>query len=244
MDFAGESAEHRDLRAAVAAIASGFGPKYYLSMPPSGTPCDELWAELGEAGFLGVNVPAEYGGGGGGITELAIVCEELAAAGCPLLLLVVSPAIAADDPRRARHRRAAASGCLPGIADGTHEDGLRDHRAGRRLEHAPARHHRPPATVTAGVLTRHASTTSPASTRPTPCWSSPAPARRGRTARLRPSLFLVPTDAPGLESVQLEMDDRSSPEKQFTAVLRRRAGAGRRADRRARATGCRRCSPG
>ena len=28
MDFA-ETAEHRDLRAAVAAIASGFGPQYY-----------------------------------------------------------------------------------------------------------------------------------------------------------------------------------------------------------------------
>ena len=48
-----------------------------------------------EAGFLGVNVPEQYGGGGGGIAELAIVQEELAAAGCPLLVIVVSPAICA-----------------------------------------------------------------------------------------------------------------------------------------------------
>ena len=52
-------------------------------------------AELAAAGFLGVNVPAEYGGGGMGISELAIVLEELATHGCPLLLLVVSPAICA-----------------------------------------------------------------------------------------------------------------------------------------------------
>ena len=46
-----------------------------------------------QAGFLGVNLPEEYGGGGGGMVELAIVLEELGAAGCPLLMMVVSPAI-------------------------------------------------------------------------------------------------------------------------------------------------------
>ena len=82
MDFA-ESAEHRDLRAAVASIASGFGPRYYASHASTGTPCDELWAKLGEAGFIGVNILAEYGGGGGGLTELALVCEETRRAGLP-----------------------------------------------------------------------------------------------------------------------------------------------------------------
>jgi hypothetical protein len=53
VDFA-ETTEHRDLRAAVAAIASGFGPKYYLDHAAAGTPCDELWSQLGEAGFIGV----------------------------------------------------------------------------------------------------------------------------------------------------------------------------------------------
>ena len=95
MDFA-ESAEHRDLRAAVASIASGFGPQYYTRHAAERTPCDELWTKLGEAGFIGVNIPAEYGGGGGGLTELALVCEELGAQGTPLLLLVVSAAISAE----------------------------------------------------------------------------------------------------------------------------------------------------
>ena len=94
MDFA-ETAEHRDLRAAVAAIASDFGPQYYTSHAAAGTPCDELWAKLGEAGFIGVNIPEAYGGGGGGLTELALVCEELGAQGTPLLLLLVSAAISA-----------------------------------------------------------------------------------------------------------------------------------------------------
>src|ERR1700737_765572 len=54
-----------------------------------------LGKAVAEPGFLGVNVPEEYGGGGGGITELAAVAEELAAAGCPLLVIMVSPAICA-----------------------------------------------------------------------------------------------------------------------------------------------------
>ncbi|HEX3614338.1 MAG TPA: acyl-CoA dehydrogenase family protein [Sporichthyaceae bacterium] len=95
MDFR-ESTEHRDLRAAVASIARNFGPEYYLAHTASGTPTTELWAEVGKAGFLGINVPEEYGGGGAGLTELALVCEELGAAGCPLLLIVVSAAISVE----------------------------------------------------------------------------------------------------------------------------------------------------
>ena len=56
----------------------------------------ELWRELSSSGFIGVNIPAEYGGGGAGISELAIVCEELGAAGCPRSMLIVSIAICAE----------------------------------------------------------------------------------------------------------------------------------------------------
>src|ERR1700753_2734448 len=88
-----ELPEHRDLRSAVAAIAKPFGGEYFIEHAEAGTPTTELWAAMGKAGFIGVNVPTEYGGGGVGLVELAIVCEELGAAGCPLLLLVVSAAI-------------------------------------------------------------------------------------------------------------------------------------------------------
>jgi alkylation response protein AidB-like acyl-CoA dehydrogenase len=94
MDFV-ESDEQQMLREAVASIAARYGHEYYVERSRTAQKTDELWDELATAGYLGVNVPARYGGGGQGITELAIVEEELAAKGCPLLLLVVSPAICA-----------------------------------------------------------------------------------------------------------------------------------------------------
>ena len=53
----------------------------------------ELWHALASRGYLGVNIPEEYGGGGLGISALAAVGEEISAAGCSLLLIVVSPAM-------------------------------------------------------------------------------------------------------------------------------------------------------
>jgi alkylation response protein AidB-like acyl-CoA dehydrogenase len=117
VDFA-ETDEHRALRAAVAEIAGDFGPAYYAEHAARREPCQELWQALGQAGFLGVNIPEEYGGGGGGLVELEIVCEEIAAQGTPLLLLLVSAAISAEviaefgsDEQRKRY--------LPGLADGS-----------------------------------------------------------------------------------------------------------------------------
>ena len=86
--------EERMLREAVAGIASGYGQEYMVRCNAAGEPPRELWDALARKGYLGVNVPEEFGGGGRGMTELALVGEELARAGCPLLLLVVSPAIA------------------------------------------------------------------------------------------------------------------------------------------------------
>src|SRR3954466_11594237 len=84
--------EQEQLRDSVRALGQRYGHSYFVAKAKSGGHTDELWAEAGKLGYLGVNIPTEYGGGGAGITELAIVCEELGAAGCPLLLLVVSPA--------------------------------------------------------------------------------------------------------------------------------------------------------
>lgn len=117
MDFV-ESEEQQMLRSAVASIAAKYGHEYYVEKSHKGEKTDELWNELAAGGYLGVNVPEEYGGGGQGIYELAIVEEELAAQGCPLLLLVVSPAICATiiaafgtDAQRAKW--------LPGFGQGT-----------------------------------------------------------------------------------------------------------------------------
>ena len=83
-----ESEEQQMLRAAVSSIAARYGHEYYVERSRTAQKTDELWDELASFGFLGVNVPEQYGGGGQGISELAIVEEELAAQGCPLLLLV------------------------------------------------------------------------------------------------------------------------------------------------------------
>lgn len=92
MDF-NETAEHGMLRQAVRKIASDFGHDYFVEKARSGEKAHELWEALARSGFHGVNIPEAYGGGGMGILELTLVCEELAAMGCPVLMLIVSPAI-------------------------------------------------------------------------------------------------------------------------------------------------------
>ena len=91
-----ETPEQTMLREAVRDLARKYGHRYYLEVSRSGRKATELWNELGSVGYLGVNIPVEYGGGGGGVTELAIVSEELAAAGTPSFLLIVSSSICAE----------------------------------------------------------------------------------------------------------------------------------------------------
>ena len=81
-DFA-EPAEYADLRAAIREITLTHGPAEYAEHGRTSTPMTGLWSDLGKAGFIGINVPAEYGGGGAGMAELAMVAEESAAAGLP-----------------------------------------------------------------------------------------------------------------------------------------------------------------
>ena len=76
LDF-DEGTELGALRAAVADLGSRYGQSYFLEQARSGGRTDALWAEVGKAGFLGVNLPEEYGGGGGGMVELSLVLEEL-----------------------------------------------------------------------------------------------------------------------------------------------------------------------
>lgn len=214
MDFA-ESDEHRDLRAAVGDIAASFGPRYYVDHARAGEPTAQLWDALGKAGFVGVNVPEVYGGGGGGLVELSIVCEESAAQGAPLLLLLVSSAISAEviaEFGSAELRRR----WLPGLADGSAKVvfAITEPDAGSNT-------HRLSTTATrdAGgdwVLrgTKHyISGVDEAE-------ALVVVARTGRddAGDALLSLFVVPTDAPGLERTPLPVDIMV-PEKQFVLHL-------------------------
>jgi alkylation response protein AidB-like acyl-CoA dehydrogenase len=112
------SDEETMLRETVSSICSGFGPEYMREKVLADEPPGELWDALASRGYLGVNLPEEYGGGGLGLTGLAAVGEEISAAGTSLLLIVVSPAIVGSilvrhgtDEQKERW--------LPGIAAGT-----------------------------------------------------------------------------------------------------------------------------
>jgi alkylation response protein AidB-like acyl-CoA dehydrogenase len=211
MDF-DLTTEQRALRDAVSALGKRYGHEYFVARAKAGEHTTELWNEAGKLGYLGVSVPASYGGGGGGITELAIVCEELAAAGCPLLLLVVSPAIVGTVLARHGTEEQRAE-FLPGIADGSlkvvfaitePEAGSNFHRLGT-------------------VATRDGDDWVLSGRK---CFISgvdEAPyvlvvARTAVGDRLQPALFLVPTDAPGLTSSKLDMEI-VSPENQWLLYL-------------------------
>jgi alkylation response protein AidB-like acyl-CoA dehydrogenase len=92
MDFT-ESEELSFLRQELRRLLSSFGHAYYAERTRAGAKLDALWRRMAESGLLGVNVPTEYGGAGAGILELSVVCEELAASGCPLLMLILTGAI-------------------------------------------------------------------------------------------------------------------------------------------------------
>jgi alkylation response protein AidB-like acyl-CoA dehydrogenase len=206
--------EQEQLRDAVAALGKRYGHQYFVEKAKTGGHTDELWAEAGKLGYLGVNVPAEYGGGGAGITELSIVCEELAAAGCPLLLLVVSPAIVATilarhgtEAQKQRHLPAIAAGTEKVVFAITEPDaGSNFHRLATVADRdgddwvISGRKCFISGIDQAGHVMVVARTTDTA------------------TGKLKPALFLVPTDAAGFTATKLDMEI-VSPENQWLLYL-------------------------
>ncbi|MBC7631930.1 acyl-CoA dehydrogenase family protein [Aeromicrobium sp.] len=206
-----ESEERIALRKAVADLGTKYGRDYFEEAARTGKKTTELWSEAGKLGYLGVAIPEEFGGGGGDIGDLAAVCEELAAAGSPLLLMVVSPAIVGtiinlygtDDQK---HR------LLPGLAEGTStfafsitepDAGSNSHKIittayrsedGWRLTGTK--------TYISGVDEASAVLVV-------------ARTEDARTGKLKPALFLVPTDSEGFTYQEIDMGI-VSPEKQFT----------------------------
>ena len=56
-----ESEERQILRQEVAKLASTFGREYISKKIEAGEKTTELWEAIGKAGYLGVNLPEEYG---------------------------------------------------------------------------------------------------------------------------------------------------------------------------------------
>ncbi|HEU5472209.1 MAG TPA: acyl-CoA dehydrogenase [Actinophytocola sp.] len=209
-----ETEERQALRAAVAEVARRYGPEYMSRKARTGGKTTELWDEFGKLGYLGVNVPEEYGGGGGGIGDLAAVMEELAATGCGLLLMVVSPAICATIIARFGTDEQKAH-WLPRFADGsvrmafaiTEPDaGSNAHKlttTGRRDGDSWVLSGRK--VFISGVDEADAVLVV-------------GRTEDAKTGKLKPALWIVPTNTPGFEFTPIEMDI-ISPDKQFMLFL-------------------------
>ncbi|MGK5554922.1 acyl-CoA dehydrogenase family protein [Actinomadura kijaniata] len=208
-----ESEERRALRDAVAELASGYGVDYYVAKARAGEKTDELWNEAGRLGYLGVNVPEEYGGGGGGIGDLAAVCEELAAAGCPLLLMVVSPAICATIIARSGTEEQKKH-WLPRFADGSVKMAfaITEPDAGSNAHRITTTARRD---GDGWVLNGQKTFISGVDESDAVLFVARTADQKGN---LRPSLFIVPTDTPGFTWTPIEMEI-VSPEKQFVCHL-------------------------
>ncbi|MFJ8004375.1 acyl-CoA dehydrogenase family protein [Streptomyces fagopyri] len=214
MSPATETEEHQALRAAVAALGRRYGRDYLTSALREDRHPTELWSEAGKLGYLGVNLPEEYGGGGGGIAELSIVLEELGAAGCPLLMMVVSPAICGTVIARfgtEEQKRA----WLPGLADGTRTMafGITEPDAGSNSHRITTTARRDGAdwvlsgrkVFISGVDIADATLVV-------------GRTEDARTGSLKPCLFIVPRDADGFGRRQIDMELQSA-EKQFELTL-------------------------
>ncbi|CAL9475871.1 Acyl-CoA dehydrogenase fadE12 [Streptomyces sp. enrichment culture] len=211
-----ESEEHKALRTAVSALGHKYGRAYFTRTVEEDRPATELWAEAAKLGYLGVNLPEEYGGGGGGISELSIVLEELGAAGCPLLLMVVSPAICGtviarfgtEDQKRE---------WLPALADGTRTMafGITEPDAGSNSHRITTTARRDPATGDWLLTGRKVFVSGVDIADATLIVGRTEDARTGS---LKPCLFIVPCDTPGFQRHKIDME-LNAAEKQFELVL-------------------------
>ncbi|MFD9881759.1 acyl-CoA dehydrogenase family protein [Streptomyces alboflavus] len=209
-----ETEEHQALRAAVAALGKRYGRTYMTRVVREEGHPDELWADAAKLGYLGVNLPEEYGGGGGGIAELSIVLEELGAAGSPLLMMVVSPAICGTVIARFG-TEAQKQTWLPGLADGS-----RTMAFGITEPDAGSNSHRITTTARRDgddwILTGRKVFISGVDIADATLIVGRT--EDARTGKLKPCLFIVPRDAPGFARHRIDME-LQAPEKQFELVL-------------------------
>ena len=207
-----ETEERRELRKAVASLGAKYGETYFYETAKEGRKTTELWSEAGRLGYLGVSIPEEFGGGGGDIGDLAAVCEELATAGCPLLLMVVSPAIVGTTIAQ-YGTQVQKERWLPGLADGTatYAFSITEPDAGSN-SHNITTH---AARAEDGGWVLNGGKTYISGVDEASHLLVVARLADARTGKLRPALFMVPTDAEGFTKQVIDMGI-VSPEKQFT----------------------------
>ena len=210
-----DTPERRALRESVSKLVGAYGRGYFRDIVRRGARPDELWAEMGRAGYLGVHLPEEHGGGGGGLTDLAIVIEETAAQGCPMFMIVISPAICgsilaahASPVIKDRYLRGIAEGTVkmafaitePDAGSNTHKIKTTARHGGDGWRISGQKY------WTSGVDEAEALLVVARDAEP------------GPDGRSTLSLFVVETDAPGLGLQPID-SALQLPEKQFTTFF-------------------------
>ncbi|MGZ6737807.1 MAG: acyl-CoA dehydrogenase family protein, partial [Nocardioides sp.] len=197
-----ESEERQELRKSVAKLASKYGREWFTQKARAGEKTTDLWLEIGKNGYLGINIPEEYGGGGGGIGDIAAVCEELAAQGCPLLLMVVSPAICGTIISRYGTEEQKQR-WLPGICDGTGTMAfaITEPDAGTNTHNITTTARRDGDGWVLSGRKIYISGVDEADNVLVVARTEDA-----RTGKLKPCLFVVPTDAAGFEARPIPME--------------------------------------
>ncbi len=209
-----DTPEQEELRKTVRALAEKYGYRYMVEKADADEYPTELWKEAGELGFVGVNLPEEYGGGGAGLLELSIVQEELSSQGCGLLMLVVSPAIcgsiiAAFGTPDQKQR------WLPGIASGEFISafGITEADAGTNSHNITTT-----AKKDGDEWVLNGQKTFISGVDQADAVLIVARAHDERTGKLKPALFMVPTDSEGF-SKSLIPTEVMLPESQYTLFL-------------------------
>ena len=72
------------IRNAVAAVCADFDDEYWLRKDREGGFPEDFYSAMAQAGWLGIAMPAEYGGSGLGISEAAIMMEAVSGSGAGL----------------------------------------------------------------------------------------------------------------------------------------------------------------
>jgi acyl-CoA dehydrogenase len=118
MEFS-TSPEHEAIREGIRRICTDFDDDYWSAKDRDHEFPWEFYRRLAEAGWVGIAIPAEYGGGGQGITEASVMLEEIAASGAAMNgCSAIHLSIFGMEPVRRHGSPELAREVLPRVASG------------------------------------------------------------------------------------------------------------------------------